>query len=113
MHQETRMTSQEAFDMLTGDAGVGLWNKFREEGGEAPSLAGLDFTGANLNRVNFRDVDRQGANLEAAQLTGADLTRANLQTALLKNATLNSAILKRRQLDRSRTLFGTSSTSGL
>lgn len=87
------MTSQEAFDMLTGDAGVGLWNKFREEGGVPPSLAGRDFTGAGLNGVNFRDVDLRGATLTGAHLQGADLTSANLHTAKLDTAILNQAIL--------------------
>lgn len=57
------------------------------------SLAGRDFTGANLAGMKLAGVDFSGAFLEAADLAGCDLSGADLSRAVLAKADLRGADL--------------------
>ncbi len=58
------------------------------------SLAGADFTGADLSRLELAGVDLSDALLEAVDLSGADLRGANFNGAVLARANLRGARLE-------------------
>ncbi|MBR8830163.1 MAG: hypothetical protein N5P05_002821 [Chroococcopsis gigantea SAG 12.99] len=76
------------FALLTGLAGLSIFDDYRGGNLSGCELSGVDFTGANLSRVNLR-----GANLTDACLSEADLSYARLRGADLSGALLSNANL--------------------
>jgi len=79
-----------AMDGETSDRARIVVDLAREAG---ESLAGRDFTGANLAGMKLAGIDFAGAFLEAADLAGCDLAGANLTGAVLAKADLRGANL--------------------
>jgi len=69
---------------------------------------GLDFTGANLSRLELVGATLDEATLTGVSLVGADLARAWLNGAMLRGADLSDANLRKaegRQCDAQRAVF--------
>lgn len=102
------MANQEQLKILL-EEGVEAWNKWREDNPDVKGVQ-IDFSGAdlsriNLNRVDFRGaylekVNLEGANLSEAYLEKANLTLANLKRVNLSGAYLDNAFLSRANLDK-------------
>lgn len=81
--------------------GLGAWNEWRKKGENqilSPDLSGINFSGADLTKldlhmVNFAGANLQGANLSDTNLLWANLSQTNMNGANLMNARLYEANL--------------------
>ncbi len=93
------MTTQEAEALLRkGPEGVKEWNKYRENNGEIPSLAGINLGDVDLSNINLTEAclssaKLNGAKLHKARLIYADLDHADLSSAQLHEANVSGASL--------------------
>ncbi len=108
------MDQNEACKLLRrGKDSTEEWNRFRQDGGQVPSLAGVslrklslegfdlcgvDFSGANLCNSALTNADLRGANLAKANLSGSNLREADLTGALLNEAIFTKADLSQADL---------------
>jgi uncharacterized protein YjbI with pentapeptide repeats len=68
------------------DAGVEVWNQWRESQAITPDLSEVDFSGRDLSGVDFHGADLRGVSFSGANLSGAVLRDANLHCANLSGA---------------------------
>jgi uncharacterized protein YjbI with pentapeptide repeats len=68
------------------DAGVEVWNQWRESHAITPDLSEADFSGKDLSGADFQGADLRGVSFSGANLSGAILREANLQGANLSDA---------------------------
>src|SRR6266566_3053064 len=86
-----RKTMAEQYHLDVLHQGRDVWNQWRQEQHAIqPDFSSVDFTGAQLGRVN----------LAGARLNGADFSGADLRESLLVRADLSEAILSRANLVR-------------
>lgn len=79
--------------------GAAPWNQWREANPTIlPDLAGAQLSKINLRDVNLSAADLSGANLQRATLVNGNLSGANLSSAKLARATLRDASLSNANL---------------
>ncbi len=81
------------------------------------NLRGVDLSyaklfGANLRGANLREANFRGADLTCAKLFGAKLFGANLLEANLREADLHGATVTKEQLEKAKSLKGTTMPDG-
>src|SRR6266851_1851652 len=81
------------------------------------TLRGVDLShaklfGANLRGANLREANFRGADLTCAKLFGAKLFGANLREANLREADLRGATVTKEQLEKAKSLKGTTMPDG-
>ncbi len=86
------MANQEHLEILR--QGVEVWNKWREEHfGMRPDLTGASLAGADFSFANLRETNFAGADLGKASLMRTDLLVANLRESSLAGADFRKANL--------------------
>jgi len=82
------------------EKGIELHRKWRlgEVGGVRFDGRGADFSGANLEGVNFREANLEGVNFSGANLGGAYFKEANLEGVNFREANLEGAYFKESDL---------------